>query len=263
MGQCHPPVPSYQRGRRDQKDPPLRRQTYPPLPPHPWNRPLPWAPGSPWTCAATGTRVALGTLARNQIARRFAGSAGSAGSQRPVLFVPAPSGSAYISAAKRVLMLYTLMTLTIFPFLCKTFFFTVSSGNAMTALTLNNLSSAHKVGGGGKGRSRTRVSRRHKHPHSHHDGCHYHGSQHELLYGAHVGEPSLSRVVDHASWIVGIVLLLIMHVGGRRRHVVYSSQDGAHVMNVAHFDVATFAKVSCTHCLFFTYLDLLKFLYAG
>ncbi|AZM32600.1 hypothetical protein [Zoo ranavirus] len=150
-----------------------------------------------------------------------------------------------------------------FPVPLQNVFFTVSSGNAMTALTLNNLSSAHKVGGGGKGRSRTRVSRRHKHPHSHHDGCHYHGSQHELLYGAHVGEPSLSRVVDHASWIVGIVLLLIMHVGGRRRHVVYSSQDGAHVMNVAHFDVATFAKVSCTHCLFFTYLDLLKFLYAG
>ncbi|QDZ45794.1 surface protein [Frog virus 3] len=47
MGQCHPPVPSYRRGRRDQKDPPLRRQTSPPLPPHPWDRPLPWVPWIP------------------------------------------------------------------------------------------------------------------------------------------------------------------------------------------------------------------------
>ncbi|ABB92299.1 L-protein-like protein [Tiger frog virus] len=138
MGQCRPPVPSYRRGRRDQEDPPLRRQTSPPLPPNPWDpwaRPLPWTPGSPWTCAATGTRVALGTLERNQVAR---GSGRSAGSRRPVLPVPAPSGSAYSSDAKRVLMSYTLMTLPIFPFLCKTFF-TVLSGNAMTALTLNNL----------------------------------------------------------------------------------------------------------------------------
>ncbi|ASQ42834.1 hypothetical protein [Pelophylax esculentus virus] len=43
MGQCHPPVPSYRRGQRDQEDPPLRRQTSQPLPPHPWDRPLPWA----------------------------------------------------------------------------------------------------------------------------------------------------------------------------------------------------------------------------
>ncbi|QNN79850.1 hypothetical protein [Epizootic haematopoietic necrosis virus] len=96
----------------------------------------PGTPGTPGTLGPLGPSPPLGPLdplgpvpprgpasplGPGSAIRLPAGPGGPRGPGGPSSPSLPPSGSAYSSDAKRVLMSYILMTLTIFPFLCKTF----------------------------------------------------------------------------------------------------------------------------------------------
>ncbi|ASQ42924.1 hypothetical protein [Rana esculenta virus] len=135
MSQCHQPVPSYRRGQRDQEDPPLHRQTSPPLPPHPWDRPLPWAPWIPLD------------LCRHGDPRRpwDPGVQSGCPRVREVRGVPAARPLRPYPVRVRIQQQREKSPHVVYPPYVDDFpfplqnFFTVSSGNAMTALTRNNL----------------------------------------------------------------------------------------------------------------------------